>query len=85
MPLKPGQVSYIPSLPAFDPPNNRIYAMDPGPGKVAAIKLDQKSGIMTLAWSVDEKTTQWTILIGPANHRVFVGTNMKTNVTNPID
>lgn len=85
MPLKPGQVSYIPSLPAFDPENNRIYAMDPGPGKVAAINLDQKTGNMTLAWSVDQKTLEWTVLIGPADQRVFVGTNILTNVTNPLD
>ena len=85
MPLEPGQLSYIPSLPAFDPENNRIYAMDPGPGKVAAIDLDQESGNMSLAWSVDQKTLEWTILIGPADQRVFVGTNMLTNVTNPLD
>lgn len=84
MPLKPGQVSYIPSLPAFDPENNRIYPMDPGPGKVAAINLDQKTGNMTLAWSVDQKTLEWTVLIGPADQRVFVGTNILTNVTNPL-
>ena len=35
MPLQPGQVSFIPALPSFDLPNNRIYAMDLGPGKVA--------------------------------------------------
>lgn len=85
MPLKPGQVSYIPSLPAFDLPNNRIYAMDPGPGKVTAINLDQKTGNMTLAWSVDEKTLNWMVLIGPAKQRVLVATNMKTNVTNPLE
>jgi hypothetical protein len=85
MPLKPGQVSYVASLPSFDLPNNRIYAMDPGPAKVAAINLDQKTGNMTLAWSVDQKTPEWTVLIGPANHRVLVGTNVLTNVTNPLD
>jgi hypothetical protein len=84
MPLKPGQVSYIPSLPSFDPPNNRIYAMDPGPGKVAAINLDQNTGNMTLAWSVDQKTAEWTVLIGPASQRVLVGTHIQTNVTNPL-
>jgi|SRR5206468_2996288 len=40
---------------------------------------------MTLAWSVDQRTTEWMVLIGPANHRVLVGTNIKTNVTNPLD
>jgi hypothetical protein len=85
MPLEPGQVSYIPSLPAFDPENNRIYAMDPGPGKAAAVNLDQETGNMTLAWSVDEKTLEWMVLIGPADQRVFVGTNILTNITNPLD
>ena len=42
MPLEPGQVSDIPSLPAFDPENNRIYAMDPGPGKVWPSTLTKK-------------------------------------------
>jgi hypothetical protein len=59
--------------------------MDPGPGKVAAVNLDQKTGNMTLAWRADEKTLEWTVLIGPANHQVFVGTNIKTNVTNPLN
>jgi hypothetical protein len=72
MPLKPGQVSFIPALPSFDLPNNRIYAMDLGPGKVVGVNLDQKTGNMTLAWSVDEKTYEWADLIGPANHRVLV-------------
>ena len=85
MPLEPGQVSYVPSLPSFDPPNDRIYAMDPGPGKVAAVNLDQETGNMTLAWSVDQKTPEWTVLIGPADQRVLVGTNINTNVTNPLE
>lgn len=75
----------VPSLPSFDLPNNRIYAMDPGPGKVAAINLNQETGNMTLAWSVDEKTPEWTVLIGPASQRVLVGTNLQTNVTNPLE
>jgi hypothetical protein len=85
IPLEPGQISYIPSIPSFDPTNNRIYNMDPGPGKVAAVDLDPKTGNMTLAWSVDQRTPEWTILIGPADQRVLVGTNIKTNITNPLD
>jgi hypothetical protein len=83
--LEPGQVSYIPSLPSFDPPNNGIYAMDPGPGKVVGIDLDPETGNMTLAWSVDQKTTEWTVLIGPTDQRVLVRTNILTNATNPLD
>ena len=85
MPLKPGQVSYIPSLSAFDLENNRIYAMEPGPGKVAAINLHQETGNMTLAWRVNQKVTEWQVLIGPADHRVLVGTNILTIVTNPLE
>jgi hypothetical protein len=59
--------------------------MDYGPGKVAAVNPDQKTGKMTLAWSIDERTTEWTDPIGPPNHRVLVGTNIKTNVTNPLE
>lgn len=40
---------------------------------------------MTVAWSVDQTTLSWMILIGPANHRVLVGTNISSNVTNPAD
>jgi hypothetical protein len=71
MPLKPGQLSYIPSLPSVDAEHSRIYAMDPGPGKVAAIDIDQKTGKMSVAWSEDQTTLSWLILTGPANHRVL--------------
>lgn len=71
MPLKPGQVSYIPSMPSFDRQNNRIYAMDSGPGKSVGISLDQKTSNMTHAWSADQTTLSWMILIGPANQRVL--------------
>ncbi len=83
MPLEPGQVSYIPSAVTVDPPNNRIYAMDPGPGKVVGIDFDAETGNMSLAWSVDQSTLSWMILIGPADQRVLVGTNIKTDGPNP--
>ena len=54
-------------------------------GRLLAINLEQETGNMSLAWSVDEKTLEWTVLIGPADQRVFVGTNIQTNVTNPLD
>jgi len=83
MPLQPGQKSYIPNFGVMDLPNNRIYGMDEGPGKVVGINFDQKTGNMTLAWSVDQKTFGWVNAIGPPNHRVIVGTNLKlTNETN---
>ncbi len=59
--------------------------MDSGPGKSVGISLDQKTGNMTLAWSADQTTLSWMILIGPANQRVRVGTNISSKVTNPLD
>ena len=85
MPLEPGQVSYIPSMVALDGENNRIYAMDPGPGKSVGINLDPATGNMTLAWSKDQKTLSWMVLIGPSDQRVLVATNILSNVTNPVD
>lgn len=85
MPLEPGQVSYIPSMVALDEQNNRIYAMDPGPGKSVGIDIDPATGNMSLAWSKDQKTLSWMVLIGPADQRVLVATNILSNVTNPVD
>lgn len=85
MPLQPGQVSYIPSMSSVDMDNNRIYAMDPGPGKVVGIDIDQETGNMSLAWSANQTTLSWLVLVGPDNHRVLIGTNISSNVTNPLD
>jgi hypothetical protein len=78
IPLQPGQKSYIPNFGVMDLPNNRIYGMDEGPGKVVGINFDQKTGNMSIAWGPEEmKTFGWVNAIGPSNHRVLVGTNMK--------
>src|SRR5437870_13906551 len=84
MPLKPGELSFVPAMLSVDRQNNRIYAMDPGPGKSVGINFNQETGKMTLAWSADQKTQDYMVLIGPANHRVLVGTNILSNVTNPV-
>ena len=57
--------------------------MDPGPGKVVGIDFDPQTGHMSLAWSADQSTSSWMILIGSAEHRVLVGTNIKTDGPNP--
>jgi len=85
MPLKPGVESNIPSGAALDKENSRIYAMDAGPRKVVGIDIDQKTGKMSLAWSADQATLGWMPLIGPANHRVLVGSNISTNITKPSE
>jgi hypothetical protein len=68
----------------MDLPNNRIYGMDEGPGKVVGINFDQTTGNMSIAWGPEEmKTFGWVNAIGPSDQRVLVGTNMK--VTNESD
>ena len=62
-----------------------IRDLDIGPGKVVGINFNQKTGNMTLAWSADQKTQEFLLLLGPANHRVILGTNMLSNVTNPTE
>jgi hypothetical protein len=87
MPLQQGQFSYIPSALSVDAANNRLYTMDPGPGKVAAVDINPQTGEMKLAWSVDESTLSWMVLIGPPDKRVLVATDIKTNtpLPNPLD
>ena len=70
-------------MPAIDPVNSRIYAMDAGPGKTVGIDLDQNTGNMKVAWSKDQKTLSWFILIGPADNRILVGTNISTSEPDP--
>jgi len=78
IPLEPGQKSYIPNFGVMDLPNNRIYGMDEGPGKVVGIDFDQETGNMSVAWAPEEmKTFGWVTAIGPQDQRVLVGTNMK--------
>jgi hypothetical protein len=86
MPLQPGQTSYIPSRQATDIDNGRIYAMDPGAGKTVGIDIDLKTGALKVAWSADQATLSWLILIGPPDQRVLVGTNIQTDtpIPNPI-
>jgi hypothetical protein len=78
IPLEPGQISYIPNFGVMDLQNNRIYGMDEGPGMVVGIDFDQETGNMSVAWGPEEmKTFGWVNAIGPPEHRVLVGTNMK--------
>jgi hypothetical protein len=77
MPLQSGQQSEIPSMGSVDLPNNRIYALDYLAGKVVAINLNQATGNMSVAWGpVNERTLSFLTLIGPADKRVLVGTNI---------
>lgn len=74
--------SVIPSALTADPANNRIYAMDTGPGQIAAIDLVDESEL-SIAWIVDQRTVSHTSLVGPPNDRVFVASELE-NVPLPV-
>ena len=82
IPLQPGQQSEIPSMGSVDLANNRIYALDYLAGKIVAINLDQSTGNMSVAWGpVDDMTLSFLTLIGLADERVLVSTNVNPNIT----
>ncbi len=66
--------SFIPSMVSVDPPNHRVYVMDAGAGKLGAVDL--VAGKLSLAWSQDQRTLSFTSLIGPADKRVLIGTDI---------
>ena len=77
--LKPGQWSFAPPKPGGDPVNNMIYSADMGVGKVAGIRINQKTGELKLAFVVDNATTTFQPVIGPKDRRVLLLTNAKKN------
>ena len=81
IPLSPGQQSYIPSNSAVDPDNHMMYVMDGGAGKIVGLKYNPVTGNMSVAWRTNQSTLAFLSLIGPANHRVLVGTNMHPGTT----
>jgi len=80
IPLKPLQKSFLPATLITDIANNRIYVWDVGAGKVAAVDFAQ-DGKMSVAWLQDQRTFGFMTLIGPADKRVLVGTNIHPKST----
>jgi len=81
IPLEPGQQSYIPSNSAVDPENNMMYVMDGGAGKIVGLKYDPVNGNMSVVWTGNQSTLAFLSLIGPADQRVLVGTDMEPGTT----
>jgi hypothetical protein len=79
-PLKKLQMSLAPPKTCIDLENNMLYSADAGVGKVAGIGLDQESGEMTVEFVVDCTTLTFQPLIGPADRRVLVLSNMKGDI-----
>jgi hypothetical protein len=57
-----------------DPENGLFYGVETLARKVAAFRIT-KSGIETV-WKKTQTTTEWATLIGPKQHRVWVGTDI---------
>jgi hypothetical protein len=81
IPLEPGQQSYMPANSAVDPENHMMYVPDGGAGKLTGLKYNPMTGNMSVVWRANQSTLAFFSLIGPANHRVLVGTNMHPGTT----
>ena len=57
-----------------DPENGLFYGVETLARKVAAFRICD-SGIETV-WKKTQTTTEWATLIGPKEHRVWVGTDI---------
>ena len=79
--LAPGAWSFAPPKGGADPENNMIYSADAGLGKTAGIRINPQTGQLTTAFVIDNATTSFQPLFGPANQRVLVLTNMRNNVS----
>jgi hypothetical protein len=66
--------SFIPSMVSVDPASHLIFVMDAGAGKIGAVSLN--NGKLSAKWTADQTTLSFTTLIGPADHRVLIGTNI---------
>lgn len=67
-------ISWAPMSLSADSENNLIFASDSLPGKIAAITITSE-GLNTV-WKANQTTTEFTTLIGPADSRVLVGTDI---------
>lgn len=75
--LKPGEWSFAPPKNGADPENHMIYSADMGMNKVAGIRIDPESGKLETAFVVDDISNTFQPVIGPADRRVLLLTNIK--------
>ena len=66
--------SFAPSAVTVDPARNRIFTFDAGPGKIAVLEL-REDGLHTV-WTENQRTTEFSALTGPVDHRVVIGTDI---------
>jgi hypothetical protein len=73
-PALPLRQSWSPSAVTVDPLRNRIFALDGLAGRIAALEL-RDDGLHTV-WTAPQRTLEFLALIGPAQRRVLVGTDV---------
>lgn len=66
--------SFAPSAASVDPARNRIFTFDSGPGKIGVLELREDG--LHIVWVQDQRTMEFTALIGPADRRIAVGTDI---------
>ncbi|WP_417564452.1 hypothetical protein [Microbacterium sp.] len=74
--------SFIPSMVSVDPENHRVYVMDAGAGMLGAVDVGEAT--LTKAWTQKQRTLSFTTLIGPADHRVLIGTDIPVKNFNQL-
>jgi hypothetical protein len=67
-------ISWAPMSVSGDPDTNLIYASDALPGLIAAIQVSESG--LNIAWTANQRTTEFTTLINPETSRVLVGTDI---------
>jgi hypothetical protein len=70
----PSPQSWSPSAVSVDPLRNRIFALDGLAGRIAALEL-RDDGLHTV-WTAPQRTLEFLALIGSAQRRVLVGTDV---------
>lgn len=67
-------ISWAPMSVSGDSATNLVYATDSLPGKIAAIQVSQNG--LSIIWTANQRTTEFTTLINPQASRVLVGTDI---------
>jgi hypothetical protein len=70
----PSRQSWSLSAVTLDPLRSRIFVADSYAGQIAALELDD-DGLRTV-WTAPQRTSEFQALIGPAERRVLVGTDV---------
>ena len=70
----PSPEIFSPSAVSVDPLRNQVFALDGIVGRIAALELHD-DGLHTV-WTAPQRTIEFLALIGPAQRRVLVGTDV---------